>query len=91
MNFQALKMGIKPPSERTSARWLAQEKAAFALDPSQDGADGYFPVRSQSQIAGLLVQVQRDRERAKDMNSAIEPTWKSKAGAVFCARMRRKL
>ena len=81
--FQAVKIGIQPPSERTSARWLAKEKEAFALDPSQDGANGYVPVRSQSQIAGLLVQVQLDRARAKDMNSATEPTWKSKAGAPF--------
>ena len=81
MLFQALKLGIQPPSERTSARWLAKEKEAFALDPSKDGANGYVPVRSQSQIAGLLVQVHLDRARAKDMNSPIEPVWKSKAGA----------
>jgi hypothetical protein len=38
-------------------------------------------VRSQSQIAGLLVQVQLDRARAKEINQTIEPAFTKKCGA----------
>jgi hypothetical protein len=84
--------GITPPSTRTAYRWKKKEQTAFDRAAKDDGSrflcegkwiNDYYPIRSQREIAGLVVRLNADRAKSMETFPTVEPKLHNKRGASF--------